>query len=387
MVANIILVLSYLLLPAAILYLCHRFPFVNKIGSVVIAYILGLIIGNTGILPEGSYQFQDALVTVTIPLAIPLLLFSANIRSWFAVAGRTMISMLVALVSVVIMVTLGYLLFRGGGMQDLWKIGGMMVGVYSGGTPNLASLQMMLDVNPDTYIITHTYDMILSSIYLFFLITIGKKVFSLILPSYRHSIKINKEKRKEVVFNGGDPYWGMFKKNSLKKLSLALGLSILIFAIGGGISLLVPESQQMVVAILLITSLGIAASFIPRVNRIERSFEAGMYLILIFSIVVASMADITQFSGAAPNLFKYVTFVVFGSLVLHVLFSSLFKVDTDTVMITSTALICSPPFVPVIAGAIRNREVIVSGLTVGIIGYAVGNYLGFMVAEMLKILP
>ena len=387
MVANIILVLSYLLLPAAILYLCHRFPFVNKIGSVVIAYILGLIIGNTGILPEGSYQFQDALVTVTIPLAIPLLLFSANIRSWFAVAGRTMISMLVALVSVVIMVTLGYLLFRGGGMQDLWKIGGMMVGVYSGGTPNLASLQMMLDVNPDTYIITHTYDMILSSIYLFFLITIGKKVFSLILPPYRHSIKINKEKRKEVVFNGGDPYWGMFKKNSLKKLSLALGLSILIFAIGGGISLLVPESQQMVVAILLITSLGIAASFIPRVNRIERSFEAGMYLILIFSIVVASMADITQFSGAAPNLFKYVTFVVFGSLVLHVLFSSLFKVDTDTVMITSTALICSPPFVPVIAGAIRNREVIVSGLTVGIIGYAVGNYLGFMVAEMLKILP
>ncbi len=387
MVANIILVLAYLLLPAVILYLCHRFPFVNKIGSVVIAYILGLIIGNTGILPENAYPFQDALVTITIPLAIPLLLFSANIRSWFAVAGRTLISMLVALVSVVIMVTVGYLLFRGGGMQDLWKIGGMLVGVYSGGTPNLASLQMMLDVNPDTYIITHTYDMILSSIYLFFLITIGKKVFSLVLPPYRHNIKINKEKKKEVIFNGGDPYWGMFKKSSLKKLSLALGLSVLIFAIGGGVSLLVPESQQMIVAILLITSLGIAASFIPRINRIERSFEAGMYLILIFSIVVASMADISEFSGAAPNLFKYVTFVVFGSLVLHVLFSSLFKVDTDTVMITSTALICSPPFVPVIAGAIRNREVIVSGLTVGIIGYAVGNYLGFMVAELLKIIP
>jgi len=73
-------------------------------------------------------------------------------------------------------------------------------------------------------------------------------------------------------------------------------------------------------------------------------------------------------------------------LFLHVLLSRLFKIDADTVMITSTALICSPPFVPVIAGAIKNKEIIISGLTVGIIGYAVGNYLGFFVAEMLKLL-
>jgi uncharacterized membrane protein len=53
-------------------------------------------------------------------------------------------------------------------------------------------------------------------------------------------------------------------------------------------------------------------------------------------------------------------------------------------MITSTALVCSPPFVPVIAAAIGNKKVIVSGLTVGIIGYAVGNYLGYIIAEALK---
>ncbi len=55
-------------------------------------------------------------------------------------------------------------------------------------------------------------------------------------------------------------------------------------------------------------------------------------------------------------------------------------------MITSTALIFSPPFVPVVAGAIQNKEVIVSGLTVGIIGYALGNYLGVIVAEFLRFL-
>jgi uncharacterized membrane protein len=52
-------------------------------------------------------------------------------------------------------------------------------------------------------------------------------------------------------------------------------------------------------------------------------------------------------------------------------------------MITSTALICSPPFVPVIAGALNNRKLIISGLTVGIVGYAVGNFLGVSIAYIL----
>ena len=39
---------------------------------------------------------------------------------------------------------------------------------------------------------------------------------------------------------------------------------------------------------------------------------------------------------------------------------------------------------PVIAAAIGNKKVIVSGLTVGIIGYAAGNYLGYVLAEIFK---
>ena len=66
------------------------------------------------------------------------------------------------------------------------------------------------------------------------------------------------------------------------------------------------------------------------------------------------------------------------------LISIFFRIDTDTMLITSTALICSPPFVPVVAGALRNKEIIITGITVGIIGYAIGNYLGFFVAQFLS---
>jgi uncharacterized membrane protein len=379
---QVLVVIFYLFLPMLILFLCRRFSMVNKVGSVVLAYGAGLIIGNINILPPEIKPVQDMLTMITIPLAIPLLLFSANIRAWFMMAGKTLLSMLGALLAVIFFVTTGYLLFRGIETDELWKISGLLVGVYSGGTPNLASLKMMLNVNPDIYIITHTYDMVLSSIYLLFLITIGKAVFGKILKPYPFGAE-----KKRISMNqldGKDPYQGIFRKKTVIPLLKALGISLLIFVFAGGISLLVSETARMVVVILFITTLGILMSLIPSINRIEKTFELGMYLILIFSLVVASMADVREFSGAASGLFFYITYVVFGSLSLHLLISRLVKVDTDTMMVTSTALICSPPFVPVIAGAIRNREVIVPGLTVGILGYAIGNYLGYLIAILMK---
>ncbi len=378
---KILLVLFYVLSPMVILHLNHRYRFINKLGAVVVAYIVGIVAGNTGLITEDSRQIQEIITMITIPLAIPLLLFSASIKQWFSLAGRTAASMLIGLISVIIMVFAGFFIFRAEGMTDLWKIGGMLIGVYTGGTPNLASLKIMLEIDEEIYLLTHTYDMILSGIYFLFLISIGQRFFNLFLPPFRYSSSAGK-----VVsdLDGKDPYRGILRKRTIIPLMGTFGLSVLIFAAAGGISLLVPENSQMVTVILVITTLGIAASLIPRVHQTGKTFELGMYLILIFSVDVASMVDIGELAGKTPALFSYLLMVIFGSLVLHSIMARIFRIDTDTVIVTSTALICSPPFVPVVAGALKNREIVVSGLTVGIVGYAIGNYLGFIIAEILK---
>ena len=141
----------------------------------------------------------------------------------------------------------------------------------------------------------------------------------------------------------------------------------------------------MVVVILGITTFGIAASLIGWVNRIEKTFQLGMFLILVFSLVVASMADLSViFSIKFINLFLFITYAYFGSMLLHLLLSVILKVDTDNYLITTTALIYSPPFVPVVAAALKNKDVIITGLTVGIIGYVVGNYLGVGMGYFMK---
>lgn len=378
----IALILFFVFFPAVILYLCHRFAWLNKIGSVVIAYIAGLLLGNVIGIPDELNPVQEITATISIPLGIPLLLFSANIKRWFSIAGRTMISMLVAIFSVVIVVTAGYFIFEKK-LTDAEKIAGMLVGVYTGGTPNLASIKTALGVNAEAYLMTHTYDLILSAIYLLFLLTIGQRFFHLFLPKFTIRKDTGEKEARERFAEDIDDYRGIFSRKRFIPLLKALGLSVFIFLIGGGLSFIVPERFSMVSAILCITTLGLLFSLFPSVNKIEKSFQVGMYFILIFSIDVASMANISQFINETPYLFYYVTVAIFGTFFLHLVFSFIFRIDADTVIITSTALILSPPFVPVIAGALKNKEIIISGLTVGIIGYAIGNYLGVFIAYAL----
>jgi len=382
MLSTILLVAFYLFTPLLILYACQKQSFLRRLGAVLIAYGVGLMAGVSGLLPENSIEVQDIITTITIPLALPLMLFSSDIKSWSRLAGSTTVSLVIALFAVISSVIIGFFIFNGDEIADLWKVGGLLIGVYTGGTPNLAALKIMLNVDNDTYIVTHAYDMIISAAYFFFLITIGQKVFGTILPKFKPGLKDNDQN--VLADLSKNNMWGLFEKKNRISMAIGLLLSIAIFGIAGSTTLFVPENSQMIVVILLITTLGIVLSLVPSVNKLNNTFELGMYLILVFSIDVASMVDLTNLASASSTIFYYVFLVIFGSLLIQVLLSSVFKIDTDTVIITSTALICSPPFVPAVAGAIKNKEIIVSGLTVGIIGYAVGNYFGVLVAEFLR---
>lgn len=384
MTSNILLIVFYIFTPFLILYLCERFPFLDKIGAIVLAYVIGLIIGSTGLLGENFRSVQDIIATICIPLAISLLLFSSDLKQWSRLAGKTILSMIIAIVGVIIMVTLGYLFLKNDNDPELWKVGGLLVGVYTGGTPNMAALKLMLNVQSDTYLLVNAYDMVISGVYFLFLLTVGQKLFLLILPRYKPiSATVNKlevsEKEKEL-------FGGILLKKYRLSLLKATGLSIGIFIIAGLITLLLPKDYQMLSVILIITTLGISASFVPAINKMPKTFELGMYLILIFSLVVASMVNVSDMLNPDPTMIYYVSIAIFGSLAFHVLVSAIFKIDADTVIVTSTALINSAPFVPAVAGALKNKEIVVPGITVGLIGYATGNYLGVVIAEFLQTL-
>ena len=417
----ILLILFYFTLPVVIIFLCKKISILKKLGSIVLAYGFGLILGSIGILPHGSDAYrlalqgraalpdtelqalldsgtikqedgyvnsiastQDMLVSIIVPLSFPLLLFSLNIKRWLRFAKEGFISMILALISVIAIVASGYFIFKNV-VPDCWKVAGMLVGVYTGGTPNLVSLKVALGVDPNLFVMTSTYDMIVGAITIIFFITIGPKIFRAILPPFKHhgDNEVTDEMIEEA--EGFEDFSGMFRKGRILPLLMALGIALLIFIASFGISLLLPKVSQMVVVILSITTLGVLGSLINWINKIEKSFQLGMYFILVFSFAVASMADLrVVFSIGFLGLFAYITYAYFGTLVLHILLSKIFNVNADDFLITTTAFVFSPPFVPVVAGALKNKDVIITGITVGIIGYVIGNYLGVGLGYFLK---
>jgi uncharacterized membrane protein len=421
MIKIVLLILFYFAFPLVIIYLCKRWTFLKKLGSIVLAYGFGLLIGSAGFFPRGSdaYNFalqgraalpdtelqallgagtisqadsyvnsiasaQDLLVSIIVPLSFPLLLFSLNIKRWLRFAKEGFISMILALISVVAIVSSGYFIFKNV-VPDSWKVAGMLVGVYTGGTPNLVSLKVALGVDPNLFVMTSTYDMIVGAITIIFFITAGPRVFRAILPPFKkHGDTVVTDEMIEEAESFED-FTGMFRKGRILPLLYSLGLALLIFIMSFGISLLLPKVSQMVVVILSITTLGIGASLINRINRIEKTFQLGMYFILVFSFTVASMADLgVIFSIGFLGLFAYISYAYFGTLILHIILSKIFRVNADDFLITTTAFVFSPPFVPVVAGALKNKDVIITGITVGIIGYVIGNYLGVGLGYFLK---
>lgn len=376
------IIVVFILAPVLVIYLESRFSIVKKVGAVLICYAIGLIIGNIGILPDGAANYQDLISTITIPLALPLILFSIDVKTWYKRMGSAITSLITGLISVITVIFIGFFIFHNK-LENSWQVAGMLVGVYTGGTPNLAAIKTALNVSQELYLMTHTYDLIFSGIFLLFILSIGQRVFLWFLPAFKpaeHAVDVGEFDVEEEY----ESYTGILSKKIALPLLGAFGLSVAILGVSYAISLLVPPDYSTAAVILLITTFGIVLSFVPKVKKIKKTFQLGMYLILIFSLTVASMADVSKLSNISFSLFYYVAFAIFGSHIVHIALARIFKVDADTVIISTSALICSPPFVPVIAGALRNREVILTGMFVGIVGYAIGNYLGVLVAYLLK---
>ncbi len=376
------LILLFIFTPVIVIYLEARYSILKKIGAVLICYGVGLVIGNMDILPEGIDSIQNTITEVTIPLALPLILFSIDVKAWFKMVRSAFTALITGIISVLIVVIGGFFLFQNS-IDNIWQVSGMLIGVYTGGTPNLAAMKTALNVSQELYIMTHTYDLFMSAVYLVFILSVGQKVFQWFLPKFKAPENTENENAINLE-EDFESYSGIFKRKTFIPLLGALGLSVAILGASYAISLIFPKDYSTAVIILLITSFGIAASFIPKIKAIKKTFQLGMYLILIFSLTVASMADISKLSDISFSLFYYVALAVVGSHIIHIALARIFKVDADTVIISTSALICSPPFVPVVAGALKNRHVILTGLVVGIAGYAIGNYLGVIVAYLLK---
>ncbi len=382
---NILIAALFLLFPAPVIFLNNRFKVVEKIGIVLICYICGMIVGNIGILPESFSGIQTTMQDVSICLALPLILFSVDIKKWLKTAKKGIICMLLAVVSIATVVFILQLVFKDN--PESSKYAGLAIGVYTGGTPNIASIKTAIGVDETTYTIFNTYDMVISIFYMILVTSGARKIFIKIfgIKPFEGDKNISIE-GENISTESETSYKGFFKPEVFGKICIAVLISAVIVGISYVAGTFV-KGYETAVTILLITTLSIACSFIKPIRNIQRTSQAGMYIIYVFCFTVATMSDFSKIININWTILIYIVCSIFGSMLLHALLCKIAKIDSDTMLITSVSAICSPPFVPVVATSLKNNAALVSGLATGIIGYAIGNYLGIGTYWLFENLP
>ena len=381
----VVLLLVYCVTPAFVIWLSDRFTIVGKIGPIMVLYAIGMVMGNLPCMPQQMAQLQELLPNVLIPLAIPMMLFGCSFST--KQAGLQFKIIFSGFVSVALAVTAGYLLF-GSKISQGAEVGGIITGIYTGGTLNAAALQAIFNIKSQSYVLINSYDIIISFAYFVFLFTIGIRFFRWIYGLRGDSVTQNSDTidvtSAESVEN---PYSKILSVVGLKQLIVIVPVTLLLVAVSAGVSLLLPAGWFMIVFILLLTTLGVALSFNRKIRSLELSYYAGMYLIYIFSMVIASMADFSNLNLAeGVNQLAFMVVAVFLSLALHAIICYVLRVDADSMIISSVAFINSPPFVPMAVAVMKNKGALVTGLAAGVVGYAAGNHLGVLMERLLSLL-
>lgn len=371
--ASVLMQLVFLFgVPALLMWAESQLRIVATLSPVVLCYASGILVAHVPRV-EFAAPLASGIIAASVLIAVPLLLFPANLRHWLRLARSTVVSFALAVAAVCISAVVVFLVL-GQQLAAAADVSGMLTGLYTGGTPNMNAVALARGVDENTFILLNGADVILGSAYLLFLMTLAKPLLSRYFPAFRPAAGVAQTSQAAPVARAWWPGG-----------AIAVLLSLLISALAAGLSWMLLGHFSEAALILGITTLAMLCTLSPRVRALSCSYETGQYLLLVFCITIGTQANIQHMLQAGSMVLLYSSCVLLFAVLLHFLSARVFGIDVDTVIITSTAAIYGPPFVGPIAKVLGNREVVMSGMTAGVLGLALGNYLGLAMASALSL--
>lgn len=389
-----LLVSLFLITPILVILIYQKYRFAKKIGTVILAYAVGVItalfLTFTDFLTDAQtvslIGIENLIMKISIPLAIPLMLFNSDFKLWTKSLPKTVAALLTGIVAVVVAMIAGFFIFRNSGIQDFPGVAAMLTGIYTGGTMNFTALGSALNVDPNIITITLTFQMIVIFPFVLFVTGGGYRFFRWILPFKDPAASVDNDSAVKMETVAFERYDRMFHKWVFPRLMLAFGIAVLIVGFGVGLAILLTGRMNELVVVLTITTLAIAVSFSKRIRNLPKTFELGMFFILLFCVSAAAQFDVSKIDTSVMNLLYFIITITLISITIHLLLCRIFKVTGDLFTVAIMGLFCSPPFIPPAVSAMGNKKVLISGVAIGLVGYAVGTYLGVALYYLFQIL-
>lgn len=347
----------------------------SRLSAVVIAILGTFVLSNLSIIPSAAPSY-DIVWSYLVPLAIPLLLFKADLRKIIKEAGPTLLAFFIGGLGSVIGTIVAFFVVPLG--ENGWKLAAIFSSTYIGGSMNYVAAAEAVELKSgDLLAAGIAADNLVMAAYFLVLFALPSIKFLRNRFPNRHQAEADKD--------DGNLSEELSTKNSITLLnfSKALAISASICATGYWLSDFTGIGGT---SILIITAIvvSLATLFPKQIGSIEGADIIGTFLMQIFFAAIGASANIFVVLKYGPILFIFAGLI----LTIHLLFllgaGKLFKLDLAEIVIASNANMGGPTTAAAMAVARNWRNLVIPAILVGTLGYAVATFLGVALGYWLK---
>jgi len=360
---------------AAFGFWCERFHWGRKYSGVMLLITLAIVLANLRIIPTSAPAY-DVVWQYLVPIAIPLLLFEADLKRIVRESGPTLLAFVLGSAGVVAGVIVGASLLDLGTREA--ALAGIFTGTYIGGSLNFAAVAEATGMQDSSLLAAAVAaDNVITNLHFLLIILIPGIAWMARRYPTRHMdnadvVELDPDAPPHVVAN-----------LDVSGLLASLALAFAIAALGNWLGALSGYPQF---AILITTAIAVALAtlFPARLRRLSGYREAGNVMMFIFLASIGASADVWELIEIAPVLFLFAAIIITVHLVVLFGLGLLFRLDLAELAMASAVAIGGPSSAPALASAKGWRDLLIPGVLAGSFGYAIGSFVGVSVTRWLS---
>lgn len=364
-------------------WLDWRFAALGKVGASLLAIVFGALLSNTGAVPASSPVYDAVLGPVT-SLAIAWLLLSVNLGD-LKKAGLPMVGAFgVAVAGTTLGAFAATAVYQAHFGDDTWRLAAAMTGTYSGGSVNFISVGRAVGLSGPLFAGATAADNVVTGLWL---------AATLMLPVwlrrfYRPATTppAPSASRASAPAPSGSanrhqhhPYFAPEGVSAARTAGLfAAGLALLVASEWLG------RAVPSVPAILWLTTLALLLGHTPLFRQASGAMQLGAVGLHFFFVLIGVLSRFSEIAavGLEVLFFTLIVVGVHGVFVFGV--GKLLRLDMGSIAVASQASVGGPSSALAVAVSREWRHLVLPGVVVGLLGYAVGTYLGLGVGYVLR---
>ncbi|MEN8163453.1 MAG: DUF819 family protein [Acidobacteriota bacterium] len=362
-------------------WLDQKYDWARKISPVLLTIFFAGLLSNTGLITNHSPFFSE-VADFTVPFAVCVILFTVKLADLRRFGGPLLAAFGLACLATIIGVLLAGFLLESELAKvlgaDSWKLAGPFTGTYTGGSLNFFAMWKGLEIgNPDLFAAANAVD----NITVFPLFMTWVLVPGLLGRFYPAS---------KVWDKPGEDSGAEQEKNTKPELRIldVVALSFAAVTIMAASELikdnLIARWMPSFPTILIVTTLALLLAQFPIMGRLKGAFEIGTIAFYLFFCAVGAMINVKMAIVLSPILFAYVMVMIVVHMVVIYGIGRLLRLDIRLLTIASCAAKDGPTAIAPLAAIHGWKDLVLPGIAMGLLGYAVGNYLGFATAYAMK---